>query len=248
MPALNCAPACRCTIRSRTTASVLQQMGWLIWSTCPAPAAELPARCAPPQSQCCGRPALHLQPPHPGRHTCATGMTLMYLAKANLDLIPARARQAEICMVPCMHGVMKVHPDQLCNCTEGATWVRGQEGAHQTGMRWPHQSWRLMHQSWMFSSHWLYVRSKRSGRIRISLLATACRVHSTSTLAQRSQHLSHASKLLSHTTHCASFLLTSVHSDCCFPGPMFRKDAILSLACSSSFGMHPLRLVEQVCA
>ena len=25
---------------------------------------------------------------------------------------------------------------------------------YQTGMRWPHQSWRLMHQSWMFSSQW----------------------------------------------------------------------------------------------
>ena len=27
-----------------------------------------------------------------------------------------------------------------------------QSSQYQTGMRWPHPSWRLMHQSWMFSS------------------------------------------------------------------------------------------------
>src|SRR4249920_3398043 len=27
--------------------------------------------------------------------------------------------------------------------------------SYHAGMRWPHQSWREMHQSWMFSSHWL---------------------------------------------------------------------------------------------
>lgn len=29
--------------------------------------------------------------------------------------------------------------------------------AHHTGMRWPHHSWREMHQSLMFSSQWLYT-------------------------------------------------------------------------------------------
>ena len=27
----------------------------------------------------------------------------------------------------------------------------------------PNQSWREMHQSWMFDSHWIYVFEKRSG-------------------------------------------------------------------------------------
>ena len=37
-------------------------------------------------------------------------------------------------------------------------------GLYQTGMRCPHQSWREMHQSRMFSIQLRYERSKRSGR------------------------------------------------------------------------------------
>ena len=46
--------------------------------------------------------------------------------------------------------------------------------AHQTGIRWPHQSCLLIHQSRMFSSHMLYVLTKRSGRILMLPSATAC--------------------------------------------------------------------------
>src|SRR4051794_6683047 len=29
--------------------------------------------------------------------------------------------------------------------------------SYHAGMRWPHHSWREMHQSWILPSHWLYV-------------------------------------------------------------------------------------------
>jgi hypothetical protein len=43
----------------------------------------------------------------------------------------------------------------------------------QTGIRWPHQSCLLTHQSWMFSSQLYHVFSKRCGIILISPLRTA---------------------------------------------------------------------------
>ena len=54
--------------------------------------------------------------------------------------------------------------------------------AHQTGIRCPHQSCLLMHQSRMFSSHMLYVLANRSGSILMLPSATAC------SAAQRSGH------------------------------------------------------------
>jgi hypothetical protein len=43
---------------------------------------------------------------------------------------------------------------------------------YQAGIWWPHQSWREMHQSWMFSSQWLYVEVQFSGTKRIEPSAT----------------------------------------------------------------------------
>ena len=61
---------------------------------------------------------------------------------------------------------------------------------HQTGMRWPHHSCRLMHQSRMFSSQALYVALNRSGSILIAPLATA---YNPNTLSQSMHNLLQAS-------------------------------------------------------
>src|SRR5207302_10727621 len=45
--------------------------------------------------------------------------------------------------------------------------------SYHAGIWWPHQSWREMHQSWMFSSHWLYVVAEYSVTNLTSPLATA---------------------------------------------------------------------------
>ena len=45
------------------------------------------------------------------------------------------------------------------------TVISPQSAQYQTGMRWPHQSWREMFQSRMFSSQSVYVLVKRSGTI-----------------------------------------------------------------------------------
>ena len=36
---------------------------------------------------------------------------------------------------------------------------------YHAGIRWPHQSWREMHQSWMLLSQWMYVFAHSSGTI-----------------------------------------------------------------------------------
>ena len=48
-----------------------------------------------------------------------------------------------------------------------------QSPQYQTGIRCPHHSWRLIHQSRMFSSQLRYTRVNRSGTTRISPPATA---------------------------------------------------------------------------
>src|SRR5690349_13671483 len=45
--------------------------------------------------------------------------------------------------------------------------------SYHAGMRWPHHSWRLMHQSWMLSSHCVYVFAQFSGTNLISPERTA---------------------------------------------------------------------------
>ena len=58
-------------------------------------------------------------------------------------------------------------PAQLVGSVIGASAdgsvIAAQSSQYQTGMRWPHQIWRLMLQSRMFSIQWKYVRSKRCG-------------------------------------------------------------------------------------
>lgn len=49
---------------------------------------------------------------------------------------------------------------------------------YQTGIWWPHQSWRLMHQSWMFCIQLEWVLTQRSGRYLMSPLRTASVVSS----------------------------------------------------------------------
>ncbi len=76
--------------------------------------------------------------------------------------------------------------DSHLSCLLGISGESG-EGAHQTGMRCPHHSCRLIHQSRMFSSHMLYVFSKRSGRMRIAPLATACKTQHSHNLLHNPQ-------------------------------------------------------------
>lgn len=59
----------------------------------------------------------------------------------------------------------------------GGAWARGGagRGAHHTGMRWPHHSWREMHQSLMFSSQKLYTcGGGRAGGKGHGLACMAC--------------------------------------------------------------------------
>src|SRR5216110_1096994 len=45
--------------------------------------------------------------------------------------------------------------------------------SYHAGIWWPHQSWREMHQSWMFSSHCLYTVAHISGTKRVRRESTA---------------------------------------------------------------------------
>ena len=54
-----------------------------------------------------------------------------------------------------------------------ATVISPQSAQYHTGILWPHHSWRLMHQSRMFSIQLKYVRVKRSGTNLVSPLRTA---------------------------------------------------------------------------
>src|SRR5262245_26383128 len=54
--------------------------------------------------------------------------------------------------------------------SETVRWPFSQVNA---GIRWPHQSCREMHQSWMFSIHAKYVFAHDSGTKRISPFSTA---------------------------------------------------------------------------
>ena len=45
--------------------------------------------------------------------------------------------------------------------------------SYHAGMRWPHQSCRLMHQSWMLRIHWKYVFAQFSGTKRMRPSSTA---------------------------------------------------------------------------
>src|SRR5512146_2136297 len=50
------------------------------------------------------------------------------------------------------------------------TWPSAQ---YQAGIWWPHQSCRLMHQSWMFRIHDMYVLVQLSGMKRVRPCSTA---------------------------------------------------------------------------
>ena len=45
-----------------------------------------------------------------------------------------------------------VQPSPAGGCSSGPTQTTSPAGPYQTGMRWPHHSWREMHQSCMSST------------------------------------------------------------------------------------------------
>ncbi len=52
-----------------------------------------------------------------------------------------------------------------------------QSSQYQTGMRWPHHNWRLMHHGRIFSSQLSHTLTKRSGTMWMRPLCTACQCH-----------------------------------------------------------------------
>ena len=73
--------------------------------------------------------------------------------------------------------------------------VSGQASQYQTGMRWPHQIWRLIVQSRMFSIQWKYVRSKRLGTNSMRPSRTA----SMAGRASGSARTNHCSEMIGST-------------------------------------------------
>ena len=76
-----------------------------------------------------------------------------------------------------------------------ATMVSGHASQYHTGMRWPHQIWRLMVQSRMFSIQWKYVRSKRLGTNEMRPSRTA----SMAGRASGSARTNHCSEMIGST-------------------------------------------------
>ncbi len=61
--------------------------------------------------------------------------------------------------------------------------------SYHAGMRCPHHSWRLMHQSWMLFIHWKYVLLQLSGTKRMRPSSTA-RIAGSASGAMRTYHWS----------------------------------------------------------